>query len=158
MEANLEVGFSIGEMETAVHGALNKSHADRPKPSFLRRSASGTGDGTNLVTLDLGSPPNGRIWEVVRYTLLGSDDHTVVASVLGCIYTGTPGSLSLANAILPSLAFPSGGTFSERTLWVHGNENLVVQTSAAGVAKQQYIANFVILEWRDVEIAMRSGR
>lgn len=152
-----EVGLSIGE---ELHGALKKHHEEtkKPKPLYLRRGDSKIGNGTSLVTLDVGAPPTGRMWVVTFCSLFGIDDHTVVASVLGAIYTGNPNSLALTGLINSGLAFPSSTQISDDVLWVHANENLCVQTSAPGVAGQQYGVNFVVQEWRDSEISQRSGR
>lgn len=156
--ANIEAGFSIGDMEGAVHGALKKHHDEKPRPIYLRRTASAIGDGSHLVTLDVGSPPSGRIWIVTLCTLYGTDDHTVVATVVGAIYTGNPNSLALPGLIFNGLAFPSSTQISDDVLWVHNNENLCVQTSIPGAANQQYGVNFLIQEWREHEVTQKYGR
>lgn len=158
LDLDVEASLSIGGVHDAVHGALNKHHKERAKPLYLRRTFSAIGDGTHNVILDVGSPPNGRMWKVTGVTLYGSDDHTVVAAVLGGLYTGNPGNLSISQLVIPALAFPSYTNISDKTFWVHSNENLCVQTSAPGVAGQQYGCNFFVQEWRDHEISQKSGR
>lgn len=153
-----EVGLTIDGMHDAVHGALKKHHNERAKPSYLRRAAAALSDGVNLNVLDLGAPPNGRMWQVIYLTLYGTDDHTAVATIVGGVYVGNPSSLSLPGLVIPSLAFPSSTQLSDKVLWVHSNENLCVKTSIAGTAGQQLGVNASILEWRDHEISMRTGR
>lgn len=158
IELEAEIGLTIGGVHDAVHGALNKHHKEKPKPLYGRRVDSRISDGTHLVTLDLGSPPTGRLWCVTFITLYGTDDHTVVAAVSGAVYTGDANSLSLIGLVIPSLAFPSGTQISDDVLWVHANENLCVQTSAPGAAGQQFGVNAIVQEWRDHEKSQKTGR
>jgi hypothetical protein len=163
MEADLgivEAGFhfSIHDVESAIHSGLKKHGESRPRPSYLRRSNALLADGTHIVTLDVGSPPTGRMWQVIGITLFGTDDHTAVATVVGAVYIGNANQLSLSSMVVPNLVFPSYQQLSDKVLWVHPNENLCVQTSVAGTAGQQYGVNFSILEWRDHEISQRFGR
>lgn len=152
-----EVSLSVGGVHDAVHGALKKHHGEKPKPSYLRRAASVISDGSHLNVLDFGAPPSGRLWQVTYVTLFGSDDHTVVATIVGAVYTGNPNSLALGGLIIPSLPFPSATQISDDVLWVHSNENLCVQTSVSGALGQQLGGNVVILEWREAEITQRFG-
>jgi hypothetical protein len=154
--ANVSAGFSIGDVEKVVNDAVSPLH-HKPRPLYIRRSASAIGTGA-VVTLDLGAPPNGSIWQVRVATLFGSDDHTTISNLTGALYTGDAANPSLASLHVTGLAFPSTTTFPDTAMWCHPNENLILVTSGTVDAAQQVGINVTVEEWKEHEVSRNSGR
>lgn len=159
------VSLSIGDVQKVGDDVVNRLH--KPKPIYLRRTASynttqnamGAGGGflnaNGGITLDIGSPPVGRLWQIRVATLFGNDDHTVVSSLTMALYVADPLNPSLAGLLVTGLAVPSTTFFPDTCLWCHPNENVILVSS--GSVTQQIGVNVQIEEWREHEISQRSG-
>lgn len=153
-----EVHFALGadidvtsstELSDAVSGL--KSHMDgkfRPSPLPIYRSlgAAGTfpasvGAANSLLQVSLGSPSAGRIWRVTRVLVLGADDHTTAAGIVGSIYVGDPANPFMMQAITEGRVLPFTQANNDEFVWVHSSEALFVNFSAtAAVASAQTVA------------------
>jgi len=155
IDASISAGISIGDIEKVADGIVGRLK-DEPRPFYLSRTASATGTGA-IVFLDLGAPPTGSIWQIRCITLFGNDDHTVVSSVTGSLYTGDYLNLSLASLKVTGLSFPSTTFIPDTAIWCHPNENLVIATSAIISAGQQVGANVVVEEWKERDVSRSLG-
>jgi|SRR5882757_62024 len=160
------VSLSIGDVQKVGDDVVSRLH--KPKPTYLRRTASfntatpmamGAGGGflnqSGGITLDIGSPPVGRLWQIRVATLFGNDDHTVVSSLTMAMYVADPLNPSLAGLLVTGMAVPSTTFFPDTCLWCHPNENIILVSSVA--VTQQIGVNVQIEEWREPEISQRSG-
>ena len=162
------VALSIGDVQKVGDDVVHRlSH--KPKPIYLRRSATfntatpmamGAGGGfanpNGTVTLDLGSPPVGRLWQIRVATIFGNDDHTVVSATTMAMYTADPLNPSLATLLVTGLAIPSTTFFPDTCLWAHPSENIILVSSQA--VNQQVGVNIQVEEWREREVSQDSGR
>lgn len=100
-----------------------------PKPLYFPLYAAITGPGS----VKLGSPPTGRIWNILTLTLLGDvDDHTAVTGT-GALYVDVDyQNLSVSQCKIPNLTIPSFTSISAETLWAHSQGDVAV--NFAGVS------------------------
>lgn len=95
-EADIEVGFKV------TTGEDDKPSGDLLLPmARLSLMGSATGDASGNALIDFGVPSVGRYWEITSITVVGNDDHTVVANVAVALYVGNPTVPSLAGLVLP---------------------------------------------------------
>jgi len=168
VDVAVSASLSIGDVEKVGNSVVDRlSH--KPKPIYLRRtaafnpatpSAMGAGGGflnpNGTVTLDIGSPPVGRLWQIRVATIFGTDDHTVVSGATMSLYVADPLNPSLAGLLVTGLAVPSTTFFPDTCLWGHANENIILVSNIA--VTQQIGVNVQIEEWREHEVSQNSGR
>lgn len=154
MLAHLQLGAELDiasgkEVEEGFASLAAKLGKVPPRPTYLSFSASRLGAGVIV----LGSPPSGRIWNVVTVTLVGNDDTTVVANARVAVYVDSQeGNLSLANCRIPGLAVPAFTAISKGTLWAHSNGAVMANVSGAVATTDQVVATISVLEWRESDI------
>lgn len=161
------VSLSIGDVEKIGDHVSDRMR--KPKPTYIRRTASfntatpmamGAGGGflnsSGGITLDIGAPPSGRLWQIRVATLFGNDDHTVVSGTTMSVYVADPLNPSLAGLLVTGLAVPSTTFFPDTCLWCHPAENIILVSNIA--VTQQIGVNVSIEEWRENEISQNSGR
>lgn len=168
IDVAVSASLSVGDVERVGDSVVDRL-SRKPKPIYLRRSASfnisspmamGAGGGfinnAGGVTLDLGAPPSGRLWQIRVCTLFGNDDHTVVSGATMSLYVADPLNPGLHGLLVTGLAVPSTTFFPDTCLWAHPAENIVLVSS--GTITQQIGANVTIEEWREREVSQNSGR
>lgn len=146
MEARIALGGSLdictpGELADAVSGLRSHldtkfaGHARTPRIYRTPAAAANVPIGGGVITLVPGSPATGRIWNVTRVLLTGSDDHTPVAGTVAALYVGDSANPDLASVVWPGvIAVPGALTFSKEVLWVKPSEELFVVISGNAVA------------------------
>lgn len=147
------------EIDIATSGELAQAIDSTREPQPLRFPKVGSNSASNggNTIIDLGAPPTGKIWNILTVTLCGSDDHTAVTGSAS-LYVDSEvnqGNLGLANLRMPALAIPSFTSISNRTMWAHGNGNVVVNvTGTSG----NPIVNCIlgIAEYWEVDVGPRS--
>lgn len=146
-----EVDVASGEeLQSGLSSLEQKLNKTPPRPIYLTFSGARLGAG-NIV---LGSPPVGRIWNILTYTLVGNDDATVVANATVALYVDSQeNSLALNNCRVPGLAVPSFDTFSKGTFWAHSDGSVIANVTGAVAATDQVVASITVAEWRlgDIE-------
>lgn len=150
------VKFAIGtELDIATGDELSsglgsiRDILDRraPKPLFLSFSGSISSPGV----INLGRPPSGRIWNILSYTLVGSDDKTVVAATTAALYVDSdPSSLGLALCRIPGQIVPSFQVISDETLWAHSSGAVCINVVGNGTS--QVLATITVAEWREMDV------
>jgi hypothetical protein len=156
IELDIASGAELRDASAGLGKLIEKGPA---KPLYLPLSASATGVG-GVVTLDVGTPPVGRVWSVRAVTFLGNNDHSSVASPVGfcAMYFGDPFNPSLSTCqhckiVLPSTVYPSTDA-----LWCPAGQRVFFVTDLAVNAPDQVLVNVVVAEFRTREVAQESGR
>lgn len=157
LKVGAEVDFASGDelaaMGSSILGAIGPPD---PRPLYLSRAMQALGDGINpTVTVDIGSPPVGSIWQLRVATVFGFDDHTVVSGVTCGLYCGDPYNLSLASLKMTGLIIPSTTFIPDTAIWCHPNENVVLfATGSAPIAAGQQIGMcLTVEEWLEQDVS-----
>lgn len=155
VELDIATGAELSKHTEALSSLIGKD----PKPLFLGLVSSVAGSG-GIVTLDVGSPPVGRVWNVVAVTLVGNNDHGSIPSPAGfaAMYFGDPFNPSLANLQhvkipLPSTVYPSTGA-----LWCPAGQRVFFQSDLAVNAPDSLTVVVQVAEWRTADVAQGTGR
>lgn len=83
-----------------------------------------------------GAPARGRIWNILKIGVFGSDPHTSISNVSVDVYAGTqvdPSSPVFTEVILSNLAVPSVTQFSKEVEWCESGEELFALFYGSGV-------------------------
>lgn len=160
--------LSAGAELDIASGAELAGHTDQlakligrgaARPLYLDFASSAVGSG-GVVTLPIGSPPVGRVWNVLAVTFLGNNDHGSISSPAGfaAMYFGDPFNPSLANVkhakiVLPSTVYPSSGA-----LWCPAGQQVFFMTDLVVNAPDQVLVTVTVAEYRVRELAQDSGR
>lgn len=155
MLTHLQIGAEIDiasgdELTNGLKDLEDKLGRRVARPTYLSFTQRRLGAGV----LVLGSPPAGRMWNIVTWTLAGNDDATVIANALAALYVDSQeDNLSLANCRIPGVVVPSFTTITKGTLWAHSEGSVVVNISGAVGATDQIVSTISVQEWRieDVE-------
>lgn len=156
----LAIGDQIEGSKDEILGALRSRRTVRP--IYGERAGSGISDGTKLVTIEIGFPPAGSIWQLDTVSCFSGDDHTIAtdtngATLTGSLYLGNPGSASLTQLAVPGLKFPDFFEF-QQGIYVRSNMSVFLQTSLPSDAGQQVGCVIRYREWLEAEISRMSGR
>ena len=150
LDFGAQVDIASGdELNAGLAGLEEKLGKKPPRPIFLTFSGQRLGAGAII----LGSPPSGRIWNVLTWTLLGVDDSTTVANASATLYVNSQeANLSLVNARIPGLAVPNFVSISKGTLWAHADGSVIVNVAGAVAATDQVVSSITVAEWRDGDV------
>lgn len=147
IELEASFGIAIGDKLDELKGVLEKGHA---KPLFIPFIAGFTGSGAVRV----GSPPTGKIWNLLTVTMLGADDHTSVTGTAAVYVDCDYNNLSTSMCRIPNLVIPSFTSISKGTLWAHSQGDVAV--NFAGVAGgQEVVAVVTLAEYKETEVSER---
>lgn len=162
MEARIALGATLDiasseELDDAKSEILGEFRKPLPKPNFGVRTEAGLMPASGALVLDLGSPPAGRLWNILAITTYGDDDATTVANARVALYTGNPDNVGLADLLVPALVVPTYADFAHGVLWCYSSENLVCRVTSAA-ANVQVGVNIQVAEWKEVDKLARSGK
>lgn len=146
-EFDVEVGFKLAAATDKLSGELERNR--KRKPYHIKRVDQVNALAGVASVLDLGSPPTGMMWNLLKLTVVGSDDRTVVAGATLASYAGDPANPSLAMLLEPSIGgspIPNTAGYSDEVIWVHSEDNLFVMVYGAA-AGQQLVAIAIVDEW-----------
>lgn len=154
LQLGAELDIATGKEVEAGFDAMAKALGKTPpRPTYLSFTSARFGAGAIVV----GAPPQGRIWNIVTFTLVGNDDVTTIVNAKAALYVDSEeGSLSLGNCRIPAQVVPSFQTVSKGTLWAHDNGSVVVNVSGAVAATDQIVATISVMEWRDSDVEDRA--
>lgn len=139
-EAAFSIGVAIGDKLDNIHKALAK---EDPKPLFIEMIKGASGPGA----VNLGSPPEGKMWNILSLMVTGGDDHTAVTGTAALYVDSHDDALTVAQCKIPNISMPYSNFISKGTLWAHSTGNVVV--NLVGVtAGQQITVNMGVAEWR----------
>jgi hypothetical protein len=146
MELDAELGISLKAASKSL-SAIEKSA--KKKPYHIRRVTQAVAIAGTPTVLDLGSPPTGMLWNLLKLSVVGSDDRTTVAGATLASYIGDPSSPSVAMLLEPSIngsPVPNTSGYSDEVVWIHSADNLFVLVYGAAAA-QSLTAIALIDEW-----------
>jgi hypothetical protein len=157
---NAEVDIATRDEQKADFDSLLKK--SNRLPLMLPLVASNVGEfssGGNGI-IDLGSPPTGKIWNILSFALFGSDDHTAVTGTAALYVDSTPTAqaLALANLRVPNLAIPNSQFISKQTLWAHSSGNVVFNLAGLSSNTTAVNATMTVAEYHDGDISAMSTR
>lgn len=156
-----EVDIATGDELSAMGDDLTKKilGSSPALPIVFTRPASAPGVG-GQITLLIGSPPTGRIWEVSSITVMGNSPFGGIVSPAGffALYAGNSAAPSIASVLATHLPLPSTTFPSSETLYCHSSQELFLLTDLAVNAPDSVSAIVGIKEWREADILARSGR
>jgi len=164
MEFKLDLGATV---DVATKGEMAECFDDfkrdifsqrRPRPLFSHSVAAGALDATGTLSVDLGSPATGRIWNITGYTIFGADDNTVVANAKAALYFGDPDRVGIMGLILPGVAIPSMAAWGENVFWCHSQENVVGVVSGTGAVGTQVGFKVYYADWPESAVSGHSGK
>jgi hypothetical protein len=160
MEAKIVLGgvldiVSKGELDEGVDRMLDfMGKQETPKPMFntITHSQPITNPFTGII--DVGSPPTGRAWNVLGFSICGNDDNTVSSAGVVGFYIGAVtagGQPSLAQLRVPRLTLPASQSFTKGTHWCGAQDNLMFNCVALATPTQ-FVANVFVAEWRECDV------
>lgn len=164
MEISLDLGAKIdvvssGELDEFGERLRKDIFSQRrPRPLYNYAIAAGPLDANGRLSLDLGSPATGRIWNVTGYMICGADDNTAVANVKCALYFGDPDLVGLMGLVLPGVAVPASGAWGEKVYWCHSTENVIASVSGTGAAGTQITAKVFYADWPEAAVSGHSGK
>jgi hypothetical protein len=147
----LDFFISLGAKIGSLADAIDSDRADRrrqaPGDAWLQQS--GTAGSSGIVVLDMGSVPQGRVWDIRRMVVGGAK---VTSSPAGSAYAfvqgAPPTDLSITNCVDIFLTLPQGDTYGTHQLFMTRGEHLWVVFSGAANGTQ-YAASARIEDWAE---------
>lgn len=164
MEFKLDLGATV---DVATKGEVSECFDEfkrdifsqrRARPIYSHSVAAGLIGLDGTLSLDLGSPATGRIWNVTGYTIFGPDDSTIVANAKCALYFGDPDRVGIMGLVLPGVAIPASDAWGEKTFWCHSQENVVAVVSGTGTAGTQVGAKVYYMDWPESAVSGHSGK
>lgn len=149
LEADLSIGVALGEKLDNMADVLKKGP---PRPLLF--PVKGSNNGIITGAFRIGSPPTGKIWNILSLMITGVDDHTAVTGTFGLYVDSDNGNLSIAECIVPNITAPYFTTFSKGTLWAHAQGDVVVNQNGLS-ANQQVVVNMTVAEWFEKDVTAR---
>lgn len=106
---------------------------DRALPLYGTRVNTQTAITGQPTVLPLGHPSVGRVWSPRLFTVLGSDDHTVVAGTTWAVYLGDPANFGVGQVAIPGSlgTVPGFYDIGRDVLWIHSEEDAFVVVNGA---------------------------
>lgn len=157
-EVDIASGKEIDGLRDDVATMFDRAKPVRPMYMTQVGSKSISDPFTGFV--DVGSPPAGRIWNVLGYAIVGNSDSTLSSAGRATLYIGdlpTSGVPTLAQAKAFAASVPFGDTFGENVMWCSSPQHVFFNVSAiAGLS--QFVANVFIAEYRADDLIQRTGR
>lgn len=164
------VRFALGtELDIASKGELDESTDQlldaingrkHPRPVYTSVSKSATIPDPFTGTVEIGSPPTSRVWEVLAFSACGLTDSAQSSGGVYALYIGdvpASGVPTLSQLRVPRLVIPTSQTFSQKTQWCPSASSLFVNcTALAGIT--QIVLNVFVAEWREADVLDNSGR
>lgn len=128
-------------------------------PIVFTRPVSVAGSGA-VVTMVVGSPPVGRIWEIGAVTIMGNSPFGSIPSPAGffALFAGNSDRPGVASVLMTHLGLPSTTFPSAECVYCHSNQELFLQSDAAVNVPDNITAIVSIKEWREADVVARSGR
>lgn len=107
----------------------------------------------DVAQVVIGRPSAGRIWVVTRLVVMGSDDNSALANLVGAVYIGDDSNVGLTQCVRHGQAMPFTTTENEHAYIVHDRETLFLNVTATGaVTATQIVVNALVWEYRDTDI------
>jgi hypothetical protein len=151
-----------GEIKEGVD-SLHERLSASGKPKGILRPLSRALSGLNVVNigdtvvLPLGRPDAGRVWILTRLTVLGDDDHTTKAGLVGALYVGDDANVGLSQCVRAGTTIPFTTTENERGYVVHDRETAFLNfTATAPNITGMVVANALVWDYRDSDVVAQA--
>lgn len=159
--AEIDVASSgeLKDVETNIGDMFDKNRPVRPM-YFTQSGSIPSLVGPFTGMCRVGSPPAGRIWNVLGYTIIGDTDNTLSTAGNVSLYVGnlpSTGNPSLSQAKDVGLIVPSGGRYGENVVWCPSPQEVFFKLTAI-TGLTSFVANVFIGEYREDDLLQRSGR
>lgn len=147
----VSLGASLGSMADSMQAERDRHDRFAP-PGDEQLNADGLVPESGVLVLDLGSVPQGRVWQV-RRIITGGPQATDTPSGSAFIYRqgAPPHDLNTSNVVdsFPSFSTGAqGSTYGTHQLFLRGGEHLYVVTSGA-TEGDQWVASCQVEDWED---------
>jgi len=143
---------SLGRLADGLERDLDRRASMTP-PGNEQLFASGVVPSSGVLSLDLGSVPQGHVWQVRRLIVGGV---AVTTSAAGSAYAfargAPPADLALTDCVDIFLTLPQGNTYGTHQLFLLPGEHLFVVFSGAS-SGQQYAASARVEDWTETAFA-----
>lgn len=144
----LGIGASLGTLVDGMQSDRDRKSCEQPpgnEPIF----ASGIVPASGTLILDLGSCPQGRVWQIRRLVVGGVKVTTTAAGKAYAFAQGAPPSdLVLTDCVEMFSALPALNKYGTHQLFLLGGDHLWVALVGA-TATQQYNAAARVEDWDD---------
>lgn len=167
MKAQFALGAEVDivskdELDDARDDILDFMKRDKVvRPSYLVQSGAITAVGSPFSgILEIGSPPTGRLWNVLGFCLCGESDTAVSSAGSVALFIGdrpTTGIPTMSQLRQAMMTVPATSTFGQKAQWCGSSQTIFFKVNAL-VGPAQIIGNVWVAEYRDDEILERSGR
>jgi hypothetical protein len=147
----LQLGASLGSMAESMQADRDRRDSFAP-PGDEQLNADGLVPSSGVLILDLGSVPQGRVWQV-RRVVTGGPQATDTPDGAAFVYRqgARPTDLNTTNVVdsFPSFSTGSqGSTYGTHQLFLRGGEHLYIVTSGA-TEGDQWVASAQVEDWED---------
>ena len=143
----LQLGATLGDLAESMQAERHDRETRNLPPSNEVLFRAGVFPATGNLTLDLGSVPLGRVWQVRRLIVGGV---TVATAATGSAYAfaqgAAPSDLNLTNCVDIFTTLPKGNTYGTHQLFLVATEHLFVVV-VGGTPGQQYAAASRVEDW-----------
>jgi hypothetical protein len=142
----VQLGASLGQLADGLQA--DRDRRDVSPPGNNQLFAAGVVPNSGQVTLDLGSVPQGHVWQVRRLVVGGTTVTTAAAGSAYAFSAGAPPDLSLTDCVDIFLTLPQGDTFGTHQLFLLPGEHLWIVFVGA-TPTQQYAASARVEDWEE---------
>jgi hypothetical protein len=144
----LSLGASLGNLADGMESDRRRRDSQLP-PSDEQLFASGAASAAGTLTLDLGSVPLGRVWQIRRLIVGGVTVTTTAAGTAYAFAQGAPpADLNLTNCVDIFSSLPQGNTYGTHQLFLTATMHLWI-VFASATSGQQYAAAAFVEDWED---------
>jgi hypothetical protein len=143
----LSLGASLGTLTEGLQADRDRRDSVRP-PGNEQLFKAGTASAAGTLTLDLGSVPQGRVWQVRRLVVGGVKVTTSAGGAAYAFAQGAPPDLGITDCVDIFGPLPQGNTYGTHQLFLLPGEHLWVVFSGAS-SGQQYAASARVEDWDD---------
>jgi hypothetical protein len=142
------LGAQLGTLTDGLQADRARRESMQP-PSNEQLFKSGVVPASGVLTLDLGSVPLGRVWQVRRLIVGGVKVTTSAAGEAYAFAQGAPPTdLATTDCVDIFSSLPQGNTYGTHQLFLLASEHLWVVFSGAS-ADQQYAASARVEDWAE---------
>lgn len=145
----VQLGASIGSLADGLQSDRDDRKSRQKAPGNEQLFKAGVAPTSGVLYLDLGSVPQGHVWQVRRLIVGGV---TVTTTAAGNAYAFAQGArpldLALTDCVDVFLGLPRGDTFGTHQLYLTMGEHLWVVFVGA-TSGQQYAASARVEDWEE---------
>jgi hypothetical protein len=144
----LSLGAQLGSVADSLQADQRRRESMVP-PGNEQLFKSGVAPGSGVLTLDLGSVPQGRVWQIRRIIVGAAKVTTAVDGEAYAFAQGAPpADLALTDCVDIFDTLPQGNTYGSHQLYLQASEHLFIVFIGA-TEGTQYGASARVEDWND---------